>query len=341
MNKDILMDAIGMIDQEMVADAHRPAAKKRLPKTLRCAAAFAACFVVMAAVSLSAAAAGSDTAYRMLYSISPYAAQLVRPVNLSCTENGIRMEVISAEISGSDAYVYLSVEDMEGERVDGTIDLFDSYSINRHVDSAAHCEFAGYDEATGKASFLVHIQTMDGSEMKRGKVSFFLGYFLSGKNIISGAMPLDLAAAEASPATRTVAPELFRGDIFSGQVLAPVEGGIYTPGKGAQITALGYIDGRLHMQVRYESIWLTDNHGWFSLEDENGRTLDGLVYEFRGGERTSRNLPGYHAVGYADCYQEYIWDIAPEELPRCSLQANLWLCDSLTEGPWQVTFPLD
>lgn len=341
MNKDKLMDALGMIDQELVADAHSPAVRKRRSPTKLVLALATALMLVFAASLTAMAAADVDAAYEMLYGFSPTVAQLVKPVNESCVENGIKMEVISAEISGSDAYIYISMEDLEGDRIDGTIDLYDSYDINRSFDSAANCERVSYDEETGKATFLIHIQTMDGKDIRRGKVTFSVGYFLSNKNIIEEQLTVDLTKVTEAENTQSIPSERFRGDIMTGEALAPVEGGLYIPARGAQITAIGYIDGRLHLQVRYDDIWRTDNHGWITLEDEHGNVLDCEEYQFWGGEREEHRLGSHVILGYPDYYQEYVWDISPEELSGCSLHGAFWLCDTLVEGDWEVTFPLD
>lgn len=340
MNKDKIMDAIGMIDESYVVEARGSTRARRSP--VRAVLAAAAALVLVFATSLTAmAAADVQGAYELLYSFSPAVAQLVKPVNESCVNNGIRMEVISAEISGSDAYVYISMEDLEGDRVDGTIDLYDTYEINRAFDSAGHCELVGYDEETGKALFLVHIQTMDGRNIPRGKVTFSVGYFLSNKTVINDLLPVDLTAAGEAQKTQKIPADMFRGNIINGEVLAPVEGGIYTPAKGASITAMGYIDGRLHIQVRYENMWNTDNHGWLSLEDENDEALDCEEYQFWGGERAEYQVGDHVMLRYPDYNQEYVWDISPEELSRYSLRGEFWLCDTLTEGGWEVTFTLD
>lgn len=342
MKEDRLMDAIGMIDEDMIADAHCAAARKRnISKSSRFVIALAAAMVMLFGASLSAVAAGSDAAYQLLYSFSPSVAQMVKPVNRSCTDNGIRMEVISADITGSEAYIYISMEDLAGDRIDGTIDLYDAYDINRSFDCAARCEQVSFDENTGKATFLIYMQSMDGKPIKGGKITFSVWKFLSGKNIIDELLPIDLTAASEAEQTQEIAPELFRGNAYSGELLAPLEGGVYTPAKGAQITAIGYIDGRLHIQIRYDDMWRTDNHGWLSLEDADGDVIEGEEYQFWCGERVERSSRREIFQGYESFCQEYIFDVPPEKLADYSLRAQLWLCDTLIEGDWQVTFPLD
>lgn len=44
--------------------------------------------------------AGNDFAHELLYSISPSIAQKLKPINVSCEDNGIEMTVVAAEVNG-------------------------------------------------------------------------------------------------------------------------------------------------------------------------------------------------------------------------------------------------
>lgn len=344
MKNDILMDAIGFINDDTIADAHSSVARKRYTPGKRFIAIAAAIVFAFAASVSAMAVADVDAAYELLYQFSPSIAQMLKPINKSCEDNGIRMEVISAEISGSEAYIYISMEDMTGERIDGTIDLYDSYDINRNFDCAAYCELINYDETTGKAVFLIHMESMDGSSIRGGKVTFSVRELLCNKNIIHDVLPIDLTQAADAMGTKAVSPDMFRGDTSSEPFLIPQEGGVYSPGDGAQITAMGYIDGKLHIQIRYDKHcdgkWYYDNHGFLSLLDENGEQVMIDYYEFWGGKKVTHKTDWQVFSGYESYYQEYIVDISPEELHRYSLYADLWLCDTRVEGDWEVTFSL-
>ena len=88
----------------------------------------AACFCLCFCFSVPAlAATGIDPAYEMLYSISPYIAQKLKPVNESCIDNGIEMKVVAAEIYNEKAEILISLRDTIDSRIDNTTDLSDSY----------------------------------------------------------------------------------------------------------------------------------------------------------------------------------------------------------------------
>lgn len=57
-------------------------------------------------------------------------------------------------VQGDRADIYISMQDLTGDRIDETMDLFDSYQINRPFDSSGACRLAGYDAQQKAAAFL-------------------------------------------------------------------------------------------------------------------------------------------------------------------------------------------
>ena len=91
--------------QEIMTQAHKHPVQRMLRTrcVLRPVAAVVAVCVCLN-FTLSALAANSDTAYAVMYAVSPVLAQHFVPVNQTCDDNGIRMEVESASISGDTAH---------------------------------------------------------------------------------------------------------------------------------------------------------------------------------------------------------------------------------------------
>ena len=105
-----------------------------------------------------------------LYAISPAAAQFFQPVQRSCTDNGVTMEVAAVRIGGDTAEAYIT---LSGEAVDGACDLFDSYNFHLPFDRVGCCQRVGYDEESRTAAFLCTAKTMDGSPIPTGgKMTF-------------------------------------------------------------------------------------------------------------------------------------------------------------------------
>ena len=75
--------------------------------------------MILLLVSIATAVAGAvnEDFNTWLYGIWPEAAMKLMPVDMSCENKGIRMEVISAVNEGSQVYVTFSMQDLEGDRI--------------------------------------------------------------------------------------------------------------------------------------------------------------------------------------------------------------------------------
>lgn len=297
---------------------------------LAAAAAVLAC-ILLATPALAANVPGFHAA---LYAVSPATAQFFVPVQRACEDNGIRMEVAAAYLRGDTAELYVTMQDLTGDRIDETTDLYDSYSIRRPFDSTAGCRLADYDADTRTATFLITMNTMDGSAIRGGKVTFSVGEFLSHKQTWDNvAIALDLTDLPAAQ-TREVESNGGSGALAAERkVTVLVPGTPYEafPVKGIDLTAVGYVDGKLHVQIAMENRLENDNHGFFYLVDGSG-------------ERTSSESGIYYCNHYERegriDYYEAVFDVPEEEIGNYTLSGDFVTCDSLTRGNWCVTFPL-
>ena len=103
----------------------------------------------------------------------------------------------------------------------------------------------------------------------------------------------------------------------------------FSPVQGAEITAAGYVDGLLHIQVHYDDILAYDNHGDVYLTDTDGKVIDAL-YSL-----------SFWDESHEGSYQEYIFDIPSDSLSDYKLAGYFVTCDTLIRGDWQITFPLE
>ena len=90
---------------------------------------------------------------------------------------------------------------------------------------------------------------------------------------------------------------------------------------------MGYVDGLLHIQVLYENILETDNHGQLWLES--------------GAERIEcLGTLSFFGENGSDSFEEYVFDVSPAQLADCTLYGSFVTADTLIEGNWEITFPL-
>lgn len=333
MQRDVRPDA-PLLQRTRAAAQKAPARPRRLRPLIALAAVLVCLALAVPTFAMPALAADPD-GYALLYSISPAAAQFFKPVNRSDEDNGIRLTVDSVYLHSDTVEIYVSLQDMTGDRLDETTDLFDSYRINRGFDCSATCSLAGYDAPTRTARFLISITSFDGQDIEGDKLTFSLNRLLTGKTETEGVVTgLDLAAVQAEPATQQVtrrggsgiAAEAGGSTAETRTALVPT-GTLAAPAPGVAITAMGYVDGLLHIQVLYENILETDNHGQLWLENgaEKLECLGSLSFFAENG---------------SDSFEEYVFDVSPAQLADCTLYGSFVTADTLIEGGWEITFPL-
>lgn len=300
------------------------------------AAGFAAAVVLsMAGLSL-AAAAGNIPAYEILYALYPEAARKLIPVNVSCEDNGIRMEVEAVSAEGDTAFIYISMTDFTGDRIDETIDLFDSYRLQIPEDSTGTCSLIDYDEESKTALFLITVQQMNQKSIEGQSLVFSVSEFLSGKKEMEEALPeISLGTAGIVSDLQTDVDER-GGSQAPGEeeeiteFLKENEEQRFSPTDGVTVTAWGFVGNRLHIQVYYEDILRTDNHGYLYLTDEQGNKMD------------CTGSMAFWDEARTGSYEEYIFNIVPEtDVSRLSVWGYFRTCKNLTTGRWQVSFPIE
>ena len=332
MNIDKLSDAIGMIDDNMIKEA-KETKKKSIGFPVRKLAVAAAIALVCFGSVPALAAADVEPAYNLLYNISPALAQKLKPVNLSCTDQGIRVEVDSAYIHGDTAEAIICIKDLTGDRIDETVDLFDSYSIRNIKDSSATCDLLEYNEDTGVAAFAVRMEQMDGSSLSGSKVTVSLSELLCKKGHFSGVLEdISLASVTDSPVLTDNVKIRGGGGAprpDNTMFLQPAATPLSTPLSGISVTGLGYENGTLHVQICYEDIGTTDNHGWIWLQNESGEKLD-----------CSYGV-SFWDESLTDSYNEYFFELPYEELENYKIYGEFVNGGLLIEGDWQITFPME
>lgn len=289
-------------------------------------------------------AANVPAVYELMYFVSPTVAQFFMPVQKSCEDNGIKIEVVSSYIHDNIAEIYISVQDLIGERVDENTDLYDSYTINRPFDSLATCQLVGYDEKTKTATFLISITEWGNKKIAGDKITFSVREFISDKHVYDEIpIEVDLTAIDSAKSTKIVSIYGSSGPKYEeyfpnhethenkAKVLVssnPMDFSV----EGINLTGIGYVDDLLHIQTSVMNNLNKDNHGYFFLSDKNGKKIH-CAYNVAFKEI----IDGDNTVSY----EEYVFDIPQSEIGQYSLYGTFVTSGLFTEGNWQVTFPLE
>lgn len=275
-----LLDKMEFVDPEFLEKAEMHPLKKRSKLLKWCVVAACLCFVFIFGIPVMAATIPAF--YNSLYVISPSTAQFFKPIKLSCEDNGIRMEVLAIYIHQDTAEIYISMQDLEENRIDETIDLFDSYQINTPFDCTSNCLLSSYDSQTQTATFLITIEQWDNQNIIGDKLTFSVGEFLHQKKTYLGIIDgVNLGNVMLNPETQFVEPRGLGGTLFekydntinSKMSVLKADDIITSPVNGVSIVGIGFIDDTLHVQVYYEDIGKTDNHGFLSLINKSTQEI--------------------------------------------------------------------
>ena len=282
--------------------------------------------------------------YNIVYMISPVTAQALKPVNKSCEKEGVEVSVISSDVSGATATVYIGVTDKGAGVVESGIDLDDSYHINTSFDAACGCRFDKYDPDTNTAYYLLTISDINGNnieKIKKKKITFTVGNILANKDEYNGKIDgIDLTNAKKNSKTEII--DFLRGyggscseyaDISKlDDIPCLVANGtpIASPTDYADITAIGFVDNKLHVQTFYKNCMMNMSHGQLLLKDKNGEEVMTAMTKLYTAEKTDE-----------DSFEESIFDIPYDDISEYTLYGEFVTYRTRIDGNWNVTFKLD
>ena len=134
----------------------------------------------------TAVAANQEAVLRVLYQIAPGMAEYLQPVGQVCEDRGVKLEVVSADVEGSTAKVYLSLTDTTGSLFgDAAPDLYDSWHLDyprwgRAAPLSCGCSTVDYDPSTHMATYFLQIDDL-GGDIPAGAFEFSFNKLLIGK----------------------------------------------------------------------------------------------------------------------------------------------------------------
>lgn len=313
--------------------------KKRRVSTKRKVAIAMLASVLCLTAATPVLAANVPEVYELMYLVSPSVAQYFKPVQKSAEYDGIKMEVVSAYIHGNTAEVYITMQDLTGDRLDETTDLYDSYSIHRPFDSVAHCTNVGYDDTSKTATFLVSITEWDSKDITGDKITFSVREFMSNVNKnFDYSIQIDMQSIGGAAATQMVVSSGGGGDAYpvdsdNIEALIPSAPMPELTIVGLDLTGIGYINGQLHIQIANNNPLENGNNSHIYLKDSKGDIVEN-DYSFNF---TTQHEDDTQRKDYC----EFVFDIPKDDINDYSVFGNFYITGPLTKGFWSVTFPLE
>ncbi len=252
-------------------ESGRPHRARKPLKIILAVAAALAC-------ASTAVAANQEAVLRVLYQIAPGMAEYLQPVGQVCEDQGVKLEVVSADVEGSTAKVYLSLTDTTGSLFgDAAPDLYDSWHLDyprwgRAAPLSCGCSTVDYDPSTHTATYFLQIDDL-GGDIPAGAFEFSFNKLLIGKVEQEGIpVTADLSAVpKNAPTENHEINGLSTSDIsmyedhtrlrFScsaGHALAKRKRNL------CALIAAGWHNGELHLRYRTDGSLSLDNHADFS-----------------------------------------------------------------------------
>jgi len=269
----------------------------------------------------------------------PDIAKELKPVNMSCEKQGIRLEVLSALVKGNEAWAVYTLEDMTGDHgapeegycvggyekdTEGKEPKTETYLLQRTSETGRRQIYIKHIEAknplrTEKDAFTVGIEQVCVSRYKQIDLIPFLKEY--GKNEEGIELP------ELHPAFSKTAREGMKILDYT----QPLDISLL---ENVKLTGIGWIDNQLHTQIHFtaDPIRTSDGagHAGAGVNVYNSVTND-VVWPL-GWNDNGDEFPDW---------MESVMDVKPDDLGQLTLTAEVWENKEILEDNWEVKIPLE
>lgn len=319
------------------------------------------CGLLLALSLTTALAATVPEMNAALYKFWPQAAEALMPINASCVDQGIKMEVESAVVKDNEILIKYSLQDLEGDRTAGKITaMLNNEPLNMESDTLNSVSemWLGYDAKTKKA-FLAEKMGYDylPTRSDNQPITFRISYLIPDE--FTDLHPL-LEEYGSAPET-TAAPgnalihRAESNNFNDVQILKPEEVVILDPAKGpnleineyVRLTGIGWVDGKLHVQLHYPDIHMqpvgssgTEEFYPVYAQVYIPTPLDYDISDGHGLVKAATEVLWWSEKPDNDMeYAEYIIECDPAELEQTDFLLQVHRYDRALEGNWEVTIP--
>ncbi len=323
---------------------------------------FSVVFVVILLFMLMATALAvtNDAFNDWLYQWWPEAATAFRPVNLSCEDQGIRMEIVSAVLNtNDDLYVTYSLEDPEQNRISEYTDPEFDIDYDGLPFEDGYLSSALKDPDSSKVFFSVHYIYKTHTDPKARELTASLQYIAPGPETATVDL-LPLYRQYAGRAESVSAPENAQAySCYDAGKTGTLPDSIHVLNnnvpeiplaKHVTLSGIGMVDGFLHVQFHLTDCptMQVDNYMYrpvyaypelYDKDDEDG---------YMKYLNTSRMIGGIDTVAWGSQpgdptipeWLEYIYTVDSDLTDAQVFTANVRLNEPPITGNWKVQIPL-
>ena len=309
-----------------------------------------------------------------LYETFPELATLLMPVNKTCEDQGIRMELLSAVAEGPEFLFTFSLEDLEGDRLDGNTDAWiqTEFKTSEDFSNTGESSPGFYDEETRRVLFINETKFDSDLVLDDGDLKATLDEIWPHRYSAIDLLPLLEeygSLAEAMPAPENAIAYagykdgLFMiclGEYIEDPWIIPDTLRVLSPGRmpeipladGISLSGIGMVDGRLHVQMHYTDLSEREilNGGetvtyypwdiWITLRDLTDEDAVGPAKQYRKKDLLDGGITQLYWEENGEYWEEDIFTV------ETALTNGQFFAAEITEtlepifGHWEVTFPL-
>ncbi len=296
--------------------------KRRLRRGI--AAAFAA---VIALGGTAAALHITDQLPALYAAVSRF----LSPVEQSCTQNGITLQVESAYWEGHTVCIVFTLQDTQGNRLTADDLWLDDYRIDGWTQGSGSYQLLNWDEGTQTATFFAEFSVLNCTLDAAEPLTFSVGTIHPVLSRLDGEeLPVSLSDV---PTKAAVQPHILSScslpddsqtpqsyDFLAPQIpLWESEDGLFS------ISAATYQNGWLHLQLCTDET--AGASGLLELLDANGQPVDiNASYSYTDS--------GLH-------YTETVYALPQSALSGCVPVLYGSVTGTAIQGDWRVTFQLE
>ena len=321
--------------------------EKSMKKKLSLSAVIAMALVVVL-MATALAAATNDTVNDLVYKVWPDLALTLKPVNLACTDQGIKVEVVSAVAGNNEIVITYTVQDLLGDRLgkggaafgDINTDIFETPDpIIKEVEGEGE-GIANFNAEEGKIIGAAKMVWNTNGVAEGDYITFSLQSVDPGREILSSFDPRPYLAQAGDQIRTSPLPDILR-DVdgpysydrrfpndfhiidWTNSLEIPLEDSV-------TLSGVGYFGGRLHVQVHNTnsgSPWL------YSLDLRNNTPLP---------DYSDNSYVSSISWGGSGSSPEWVQTFAPvsqEYLENADLTAVLIKYMPPIDGLWEIKIP--
>ncbi len=346
--------------------------KGGVKKMKRSFVAVFAMIMLLVFMATAAAAAINEDVNAWLYQLWPEAALKLMPVNMTCEDQGIRMEVISAVAGSKEMYVTFLLQDLQEDRISSETSVY----LDMEDDFFANGGGIVYDtpeplyvEDGKKYVFGEHIKTQGDIRLRLSKenVKVFLSEMRNYPRRTVDLVPLYreyAGQAKAMPVPENAivhAGYSQDGEAYYGtdegmsripadmHVLDSTAGPEMKLNDNAYLSGIGMVDGLLHVQIHYVDLQeITEGSRTYqTYVDVYACSRDGKFRPYHNPEKLNSGIYGLvwgtwsDRSGWKEYWEEYIFTLPEnEQIGDQEFAMDIVTVEDEIKGSWEVEIPV-